>query len=92
MVMPASAFAEVLVGAYKLDARRVTALEARLARIPVRVEPITVEIARTAARLRATHDALHLADAFVLATADHLGATVLTGDRALSRHARVRVI
>ncbi len=92
LVIPASAYAEVLVGAYKLDPRRVAALEDALTRIPIRVEPITADIARAAARLRAGHDSLRLADAIVLATAGEIGASVLTGDRALGRHAGVRVI
>ena len=92
LIIPASAYAEVLVGAFKLDSRRVRDLDETLERIPVRIEPVSAQIARSAARLRASDDRLRLADAFVLATADVLGATVLTGDRGLARNARARLI
>lgn len=92
LVLPASAYAEVLVGPFKMGTHRVAELDATLARVPIRVEPITAIIARTAARLRASSDSLHLADALVLATAAELGASVLTADRRLARHPRVRSV
>jgi len=92
LVLPASAYAEVLVGPFKIGAHRVAELDATLARVPVRVEPITPVIARAAARLRASSDSLRLADALVIATAGELGASVLTADRRLTRHPRVRMV
>jgi predicted nucleic acid-binding protein len=50
------------------------------------IAPLTPEIARFAASLRATTPSLRLPDAFVLATAEILGAaSVLTGDSARSK-------
>ena len=52
----------------------------------VDIEPLTDEIAREAARLRARHGPLRLPDAVVIATANNLGAAVvLTTDRKWAR-------
>jgi predicted nucleic acid-binding protein len=93
LILPASAFAEVLVVPYRQGADAVARLEATLAEVPVRVEPLTAAIARRAAALRATHDRLRLADALVLATAEDLDGRVLTADRTRGRSGpRVRTI
>jgi predicted nucleic acid-binding protein len=81
MVVPASAYAEILVGPYRRSAAAVATADQFLAAIAATVEPITREIARGAAALRAVHRSLRLPDALVLATADALGAAaVLTAD------------
>jgi len=92
LVLPASAYAEVLVGAFRAVPDRVDEFDATLARVPVRIEPLSAAIARAAARMRASTSSLLLADALVLATASELGGSVLTADRRLSRHARVRYV
>jgi predicted nucleic acid-binding protein len=92
LILPASAFAEILVAPYRQSADAVARFETTLAEVPVRVEPLTATIARRAASLRASHARLRLADALVLATAAEAGAVVLTADRALARHARVTLV
>jgi predicted nucleic acid-binding protein len=92
LVIPASAFAEILVAPYWRRAEAVARFETTLAEVPVRVEPLTATIARRAASLRAAHARLRLADALVLATAAEVGASVITADRALARHTRVTLV
>jgi predicted nucleic acid-binding protein len=92
LILPASAFAEILVAPYRQSDDAVARFETTLAEVPVRVEPLTATIARRAASLRAAHARLRLADALVLATAAEAGAVVLTADRALARHARVTLV
>lgn len=93
-VLPTSAYAEVLVGPNRRGPRFVEQTEHLLSAFPVRLEPISPEIARRAAQLRSRHASLLLADALVLATGDTLDADlVLTGDRDWPRISkRVRVI
>lgn len=94
VVLPATAYAEVLVGPWRRGPDAIDAVEQFIADLPLRVEPVTADIARQAARLRAAHRRLALPDALVLATGDVLGAsTVLTADRAWARLSRrVRAI
>jgi predicted nucleic acid-binding protein len=76
--IPASAYAEVLVGPFRLGASAVAKVDEFLAALPARVEPATREIAATAARLRAQHGTkLRLPDALVVATAIELRAALL---------------
>jgi predicted nucleic acid-binding protein len=82
LVVPASAYAEALVGPSRSGAAAVNTLDAFLDALPAFVEPATREIARRAASLRAAHGrSLRLPDALVLATAGVLGAnlTLTTG-------------
>jgi predicted nucleic acid-binding protein len=93
LIVPASAYAEMLVGPYRSGAKAVAAFESFLADFAIRIEPITATIARAAARLRGRSKSLRLPDALVLATADELGAEmVLTGDASWARSRRVKVI
>jgi predicted nucleic acid-binding protein len=82
LVLPASAYAEALVGPSRRGADAVATLDAFLDALPVAVESATREIARRAASLRAAHGrGLKLPDALVLATASALDADhVLTTD------------
>ena len=82
LALPASAYAECLVAPFRRGARSVTAVDAFLADLAIDVEPVTRQLAKRAAQLRARHGrALRLADALVLATALHLKADrVLTTD------------
>ena len=82
LVVPASAYAEALVGPSRRGADAVATLDAFLDALPASVEPASREVARGAASLRAVHGrGLRLPDALVLATATVLGADlVLTTD------------
>ena len=80
LVLPASAFAEIMVGAHR--AGRADPTRNGLHGSEVRVEPLTEEMADAAARLRARFPSIRLADALILGTAEVLDADhILTGDR-----------
>jgi predicted nucleic acid-binding protein len=93
LILPASAYAELLVAPWRRGARAAGGVDEFLNELAVRIEPLTREMARHAAHLRAVHSRLSLPDALVLATGDVLDAgVVLTADhgwRRLSRRARV---
>jgi predicted nucleic acid-binding protein len=80
--VPASAYAEVLVGPFRQGTKAAATVDAFLAALPARVEPATREIAVAAAELRARFGSrLRLPDALVVATAVVLHATrLLTTD------------
>lgn len=84
LVVPASAYAQALVGPSRLGAKAVTTVDAFLDVLPATVESASRDIARRAAALRAAHGrGLRLPDALVLATAAVMGADlVLTTDAA----------
>ena len=89
LVIPATVYAEILVGPYRRGAKAVTEVEAFLSDLSVRIEILTAAIARTAARLRSGSRSLRLPDALVIATADELAAErVLTGDESWVRISR----
>jgi PIN domain nuclease of toxin-antitoxin system len=89
LVLPASAYAEVLVGPLRRQPAAVAMIEDLLRILAIRVEPLTSDIARRAAALRARHVPLGLPDAFVLATAEILdAAAVVTADRAWTKISR----
>ena len=83
LVLPASAYAEVLVGPFRRDADSATVVDSLIDALPAAVQPITRSIARAAAQLRAEHGTrLRLPDALVVATAIDLRADhLLTTDR-----------
>jgi predicted nucleic acid-binding protein len=75
LAVPASAYAECLVGPARSGRDAMRTVDAFLADLAVNVEPITRQLASRAAQLRARHGKrLRLPDALVLATALHLGA------------------
>lgn len=75
LAVPASAYAECLVGPSRRGPAAVKAVEAFLSDLPADVEPITRPVASRAAALRARHGRrLRLPDALVVATAMHLRA------------------
>ena len=94
LVLPATAYAEILVAPARKGRASVDRVEEALSALTVRLEPVTPAIARSAATLHARHRSLRLPDALVLATADALGAEqVLTADRAWARmNRKVRLI
>lgn len=93
LVLPVSAYAEVLVGALRQGSAAAAVVDEAIADLAMQIEPITKDIAHRAAALRATHERLRLPDALVLAVGDALSATsVLTADRLwprVSRRARL---
>jgi predicted nucleic acid-binding protein len=94
MVVPASAYAETLVGPARRGAAAQRAVDEFLADLAADVEPVTRQSAARAAQLRAKHGPrLKLPDALVIATAMHLKADrILTTDRRWPRQAiRVEV-
>jgi predicted nucleic acid-binding protein len=94
LVLPVSAYAEALVGPARRGAASVTSFEQFVDELALRVEPLTREIARLAARLRVSHPSLRLPDALVIATGEALNAhAVLTADAAWARvSARVQLL
>jgi len=83
LALPASAYAEALVAPSRRGASAVRALDRFLDDLAADVEPITRQLAKRAAALRARHGTrLRLPDALVIATALHLREDrVLTTDR-----------
>lgn len=86
LLMPTSAYAEILVAPHRRGAEAVTEVEAFISDFTIRLEELTPAIARAAAKLRSESRGLRLPDALALATADELGAdAVLTGDESWAR-------
>lgn len=83
IAVPASAYAEALVGPARTGPSVRRVVDDFLADLAGEVEPITRQAAARAAELRATHGRrLKLPDALVVATAMHLNADrILTTDR-----------
>lgn len=78
LVLPASAYAECLVGPSRRGSEAVAVVDDLLDTLPIGVEPISREVAAAAASLRAAHGrSLRLPDALVLATAWALGADLV---------------
>jgi predicted nucleic acid-binding protein len=67
ILLPASAFAEVLVGASRLGGEAIRRTEAFVDSVVDVVHPIDREAAKVAAALRAGHRSLRLPDALVIA-------------------------
>lgn len=89
LLIPTSAYAEILVAPYRVGGEAVAEVEAFLSDFGVRLQALTAEVARAAARLRSSSRGLRLPDALVLATADELEAdTMLTGDESWVRISR----
>ena len=89
LVVPASAYAEILVAPLRRGPAAVARARQAMTDLAIRIVPLTSEVADRAALLRARHASLRLPDALVLATAEMLGAdTVLTADRAWARVSR----
>lgn len=90
LVMPASAYAEALVGPSRAGPRAVAIVEALMARLPLEVAPLTQPIATEAALVRSKHRSIKLSDALVIATAAVLDADLLvTTDRRWPTRARL---
>jgi predicted nucleic acid-binding protein len=99
IVLPASGFAEVLVGPYRRGDDAVSTLREVIEQVPIDVAPLDDVIAAKAALLRARHRVLKLPDALVIATAVVLDADrLLTTDRGwpsrrqLGVHAAINIL
>lgn len=92
LVLPASAFAEVLVGPARKGPSAVSVVRDLVDRLPLDLEPLGTDIAVAAAQLRARHRSLKLPDALVIATAGHLEAEhLVTTDRGWPSRAKLKV-
>ncbi len=81
LVLPASAFAEVLVGASRVGREAVNQTEAFVDAVIDLVHPIDPPVAKEAALIRSGTKALRLPDALVIAVGRVLGASsILTAD------------
>lgn len=90
MVLPASAFAEVLVGPSRKGAAAVRAVHELTEGLPIEIAPLDASIAVAAAAIRGRHRSLKLPDALVIATAAHLDADhLLTTDRGWPSRSRL---
>ncbi len=94
IILPASAFAEVLVGASRLGSEAVRRTEAFVGSVVDVVQPIDRDVAKVAAALRAGHKSLRLPDAMVLAVGRVTAApAILTADSRWSGvDKRVRIV
>jgi len=92
LVLPGSAFAEVLVGPSRQGVDAVTAVRELVARVPIDVASLDADVAVVAADLRARHPSLKLPDALVIATAISLDADhLLTTDRGWPSRSKLRI-
>lgn len=91
VVIPATAFAEALVHPFRKGGDAVDRVDAFIRALGGRVEPVTEEIARLAASLRAVHRGLRLPDCVVLATGQALRAPLLTTDAGWPRIPDIKV-
>lgn len=92
-ILPASAYSELLVRAYRTGDHAVAAIDRLISDFVIRIHAIDAGTARRAAELRAAHASLRLPDALVIATAEVLNGTILTADRSWQKFSRrVRVI
>ena len=81
LVVPAPAYAEVLVRPAERGPAFVAQVDAALDVLGVTIAPVDREIARRAALIRSKHRSLRLPDALIIATAQELGADhLLTTD------------
>ncbi len=81
LTIAASAYSEIMVHALRNE--RGDLIDRFVDRLRIEVVPVDRKIGRRAAELRATHRALRLPDALVLATAQLRGARLLTFDERL---------
>ena len=98
-VLPASAYAEVLLRPATRGPATVARVDAALDALGISIADADRDVARRAATLRARHPSLRLPDALVIATAVHLDADhLLTTDqrwktlRRLGLHGRLTVV
>lgn len=93
LVIPASAFAESLVGPARRGTKAVSEVQQFVKRLPIEVVPLDEPIALAAAGLRARHGGrLKLPDALIVATAHVLDVDVLvTTDRDWPSRSKLRL-
>ena len=88
LATPASAYSEALVAFARID--RLGDARDAISGMGIQVTPMGASIAERAAALRATHGALRLPDAIVLATALELRGELMTYDQRLATYAGVQ--
>jgi len=82
LALPASAYAETLVGPSRRGAASVAIVRDLVERVPIEILPLDADVAVVAAGLRARHRSLKLPDALVIAMAHHHDADhLITTDR-----------
>lgn len=92
LVIPASAFAQIVVGPSRKGTDALAAVRDLIDRVPIAIEPLDAEIAAAAAALRARHRSLKLPGALVIATAGHLDADhLITTDRTWPSQSRLKL-
>ena len=92
VALPASAFAEIIVGPTRRGQAAVAVVHDFVDRLPIDIVPLDADIAEAAAAIRAKHRTVKLPDALVIATAAHLGAgRLVTTDRGWPSRAQLRV-
>ena len=92
-IVIASVLAEILVHPYRVGPKAVSEVEAALAALRMVIHPVDAGLARRAAELRASHTAIRLGDALVIAAGDELDAEIVTAAASWSRISRrVRVL
>ncbi len=90
LVLPASALAETLVHPARRGPDAVARVEDFLAAMPIHVYPLSRDVAREAALVRARHPRLKLPDALVIASATALDADrLVTTDRRWPRRSEL---
>jgi predicted nucleic acid-binding protein len=88
-VLPASAYAECLVGPLRRGQKAAETIERAIAEHALEVVPIDRALAHRAAEIRSRHATVGLPDALVLATGETLDAdVVLTADRSWTRYSK----
>ena len=92
LVLPASGFAEILVGPSRQGPAAVGAVRSLVERVPIEIAPLNAEVAVAAAHLRAHHRSLKLPAALVIATAAHHEADrLVTTDRGWPTRSKLRL-
>ena len=82
ITLPASAYAEALVGPSRRGPAAVVSVEQLIDRLPIKIEPLSQPIATAAALLCAKHPSIKLPGALVIGTAKALDADlIITTDR-----------
>ena len=92
LILPASAFAEVLVAPSRKSEKAVASVRALVQRVPIDIHPLDAEIAVPAAALRARNRSLELPDALVIATAGRLDADhLITTERGWPTNTKLKL-
>lgn len=78
-------YSEVMMGAFSHSSEAVSYVDTIFGKMFAKVEPVSLEIASRAARIRAENPSIKLPDAMVVATGEHVGAEIVTVDKKLKK-------